>query len=1258
MSILRYELCLSDIIQGGTLCKNPTIRWEGLDGVEISCPYNDNCKCVEIQVPSDAAKKCFNVLIDCEDCDKCPTQVITKCLCDTTEDCDACEICIDGICQSRCPDKICDTTRDICVDCTDSEDCPDGKICVGGKCVCPPDKPYLQPDGRCTSCVDDTQCPDCTRCVDGECVPIDCGTGVCDPEKNECVGCVQSGDCTGVNQCCVDGKCECCDGYVYNYITGTCDPLGECTSDNDCPECYICVGDECVPRVCPTGYVCIDDECKKTCACSEGPCSKTEACVPHTSDLCYCEPCGSTCDGNGDCGYGCFCDSGNCKPNPCSAVVCGTSLDCGDGCGCYDGVCTPCNSLGCATDECGQVEGCKCLGALCKQDPCSGPCENGADCGDGCGCIDGVCTSCDKQSCVGNDCKDVLGCECVGNNCVDKQGCDGGCNVSSDCAVGCTCYQGECTPCVDFPCDECDTHDGCACLSDTCVGDGTECDEADIIITRVDTCELKGSIQLNQCCTCEPIDYVVEQKKNGSNLTFSIGLYKFGTKLSELPIQNEDEYVGQFKLTVRFGNMAPIVKFVNITPAVLSKDTIVFPSITIPNGSYNYNAKVEISNSLEFENKCIFNKRLIGDFYNTNSVNQPGQITSDSCRTPVFTWYMSSTTTFGSQDILRQVYVNETSPGLYEDILNVNQGLQSDRYFQLDVDCSCAKTQQYASACEKPGKLFYCNPTEFNYVLSNCNKRITFSEVRQCMTNVVGEVQWELLIKTAAVPTYTVYSTFSSAIPNQFPYQVLTAVLIPGGTVVTTPSTITGIKFRIKGDPCSECEIEDILEQDPGCCLTSNVLNVSSSCANNGVAATVTTSGALPVAGCVVELYKDGVLLVTSITDALGGVIFSNLTNDDTYEIDVNSACDPNNCIEPVEYLHTCAECPTKTVTANYSVFTQTLNIMLSSVVGGNTYTYTVDGIAFIPNPSVIALTNGIHNIVVTETYPDSSVCQYTGQILVNNCPAVVISSVYVWDPYPQALGIISISGGTPNYSVSFANQTFTNITPGGIQISTIGLADGNYPLLITDANGCSSTFSVTIDNCSQFEGNGVVDCDLGQITLVFNNGTGPYNYVLRDGANNIVTSGPSIPNIVTVAIAPESVGGTYRLVVQDSLGCSDTDEFEVECLCFPAPSVDIGRVQVAPDPIAPDYSVIITLGDFENIAFPISITLYEELCSGVPTTPFVVINDVYVIGDVVAGELAMTPFSVTIPPDPEQVSLVLTDANGCTVCRNVTLIG
>ena len=428
----RVQICYSDIVQGNTACVNPTVRWEAVEGLIFNCDIGANCTCVDAQILPGATKACFNLIIDCEDCEKCPTQVITKCLCDLGgATCGPCEVCNNGICTSVCADgQKCDEANDVCVDdCVSSADCEDGKICVGGRCECPPTKPYIDPvSGRCRACEDNSHCPPCTRCVNGECIPLDCNGGACDPVQDKCVECVDDAQCQAKdpNSCCTGNDCGCCTGFKLDPTTGMCVPDDECKSADDCPECQRCVGGECVAMECPDGYICRGDECISLCDCNNPTCPRGESCTPWGNSMCVCLPCEGACDDNSDCtGLGCYCnkDTGMCTPSPCASVTCSTSTDCGEGCGCMNGECLPCDSFDCSSAVnaagCAGALGCECNGTDCVPSNCGNPCVNYADCADGCTCDGGICKSCSDYSCVNDDCTQTVGCQCVGGACVD-----------------------------------------------------------------------------------------------------------------------------------------------------------------------------------------------------------------------------------------------------------------------------------------------------------------------------------------------------------------------------------------------------------------------------------------------------------------------------------------------------------------------------------------------------------------------------------------------------------------------------------------------------------------------------------------------------------------------------------------------------------------------------------------------------------------------------------------------------------------------
>ena len=89
---------------------------------------------------------------------------------------------------------------------------------------------------------------------------------------------------------------------------------------------------------------------------------------------------------------------------------------------------------------------------------------------------------------------------------------------------------------------------------------------------------------------------------------------------------------------------------------------------------------------------------------------------------------------------------------------------------------------------------------------------------------------------------------------------------------------------------------------------------------------------------------------------------------------------------------------------------------------------------------------------------------------------------------------VVSISGGTPPYSYSWAPY-------GGTNANASGLSAGNYVVSVSDANNCSSTVNVIINDgaililqtaSTPASCNGGLD---GSASVVVNGGASPYSY-------------------------------------------------------------------------------------------------------------------------------------------------------------------
>jgi hypothetical protein len=289
----RFTIKLDATLNGGK-CKNPKITFiQNDDGCTLyPCEINEKTGEITIEILDGCPQNaCIEGFIECEgDCVDCKTY-FKKCLCvDLDEITDPCKKCIDGF------------VEDVCT----PEQLAKGYVCLNGDCVCPPSKPYKHPvTGECVECLDGmTQ--GCLVCINGKWTDKECPDGVCDPATGDCVECLDSADC-GPNKICVNGKCVCAPGYVDDG-KGNCIPRPKCTDSSDCGPCEICINGNCEPLVCPEGFIC----------------------DPNIND---------------------------CVPNPCANTLCNTDFDCGDGCGCDEGLCKPCSAIPC--DRCDSVN-CAC----------------------------------------------------------------------------------------------------------------------------------------------------------------------------------------------------------------------------------------------------------------------------------------------------------------------------------------------------------------------------------------------------------------------------------------------------------------------------------------------------------------------------------------------------------------------------------------------------------------------------------------------------------------------------------------------------------------------------------------------------------------------------------------------------------------------------------------------------------------------------------------------------------------------------------
>ncbi|GAB4134109.1 MAG: hypothetical protein Fur0041_06940 [Bacteroidia bacterium] len=228
---------------------------------------------------------------------------------------------------------------------------------------------------------------------------------------------------------------------------------------------------------------------------------------------------------------------------------------------------------------------------------------------------------------------------------------------------------------------------------------------------------------------------------------------------------------------------------------------------------------------------------------------------------------------------------------------------------------------------------------------------------------------------------------------------------------------------------------------------------------------------------------------------------------------------------------------------------------------GGNTGSATATPVGV--GPYDFQWTDAQNNVIQTataqtgaNTVNNLSAGTYTVQVTDQNNGCVSFATVTITQP-----GALQVLIGSTPASCNQSNGSATATPQGGVgpydfvwtdaQNNVIqtannvagansmnNLAAGNYNIQVTDANGCVSNVSVTVQgangNLSAQMANTPEtcfgSCD-GTATATASGGTGPYTYQWSANANNQTTS-----------TATNLCAGTYTVVYTDANGCSSSD--------------------------------------------------------------------------------------------------------------------
>ncbi len=131
------------------------------------------------------------------------------------------------------------------------------------------------------------------------------------------------------------------------------------------------------------------------------------------------------------------------------------------------------------------------------------------------------------------------------------------------------------------------------------------------------------------------------------------------------------------------------------------------------------------------------------------------------------------------------------------------------------------------------------------------------------------------------------------------------------------------------------------------------------------------------------------------------------------------------------------------------------------------------------------------------------------------------------------AINVMEVTGGSPGYTFQWDDPA------GQTTASAVGLAAGTYNLVVTDAEGCSATFTETITEPEEL----LVDLTVvdvacqdgadGSVSTIVSGGTPPYTYAWSTG-----TEGEGLTGLLA---------GDYSLTVSDAANCTVVADFTVE---------------------------------------------------------------------------------------------------------------
>jgi hypothetical protein len=216
------------------------------------------------------------------------------------------------------------------------------------------------------------------------------------------------------------------------------------------------------------------------------------------------------------------------------------------------------------------------------------------------------------------------------------------------------------------------------------------------------------------------------------------------------------------------------------------------------------------------------------------------------------------------------------------------------------------------------------------------------------------------------------------------------------------------------------------------------------------------------------------------------------------------------------------------TITQNTSISCngQSTGSLTAAPVGGTApFTY-----SWAPTGGTAATASGLSAGTYTVTITDANMSTTTQTFTITQPTALVATTTHTnvsCNGSSNGSGTISISGGTPGYTYSWAPS-------GGTAATASNLMAGTYTCTVTDANGCTTSSSITITQPS------AITASATQTNVLCNGGNNGSATVTVTGGTPGYTYSWS-PSGGTAATASNLSVGTYTCTITDANGCTTT---------------------------------------------------------------------------------------------------------------------